>query len=106
MTPNEAKDLLYKAAGIKKKIAELDFEYSLVEQQVEDAIRALASDEKLSVVVGDIGTYSISSKKSWTYSEGLQEMKASIKDLEKVQEQDGTATYTEKFYPRFVISKE
>lgn len=54
----------------------------------------------------EFGVFTISSKRTYTYSEMTQEMEKEVKAKKKEEEQTGDATYTEAPVLKFLTNKE
>lgn len=101
----ENKDLLYRMAEIKTTIKKLEAEYKENEGELINAITELNPDT-MKVDVGDIGRFSVSSRKVWEYSPAVSELEASVKSLKSEEEATGVAEYTEVPRVTFTTRKE
>lgn len=101
-----SKDTLYHAADLKFRMKQLEDEYDMLKPSIEIAINELASKERKAIKVGELGTFQIDTKKTWTYSEELQLQQAQIKEAKKTEEAEGVATFEEASMVKFIINKE
>lgn len=88
------KDLLYKAAEIKRQIKTLTEEYEEIIVPVIAEVLEAAPDT-LKIDVGDLGRFSISFRKVWEYTDEVGELDQQLKIMKQEQEQLGLATYKE-----------
>lgn len=98
------KDLLYRMAEIKTTIKKLETEYKENEGELINAISDVNPDT-MKVDVGDIGRFSVSSRKVWEYSPTVGEREAELKQLKSEEEATGVAEYTEVPRVTFTIKK-
>lgn len=102
----EIKDILYLGAEIKLKIAKLEEEYDMLKPQLQQAVKELTVDaEKESVEVGDLGSFSLSVFRKWTYSAPTQEMAAHLEKVKEEEKQTGLARAEETPVIRFTVKK-
>lgn len=101
----ENKDLLYRMAEIKTTIKKLEAEYKENEGELINAITEV-NPETMKVDVGDIGRFSVSSRKVWEYSPTVGEREAELKQLKITEEATGVAEYTEVPRITFTTRKE
>ena len=85
-----------------EKYAELKIQISLLEKEIE-LLQPLILEEmpEKPVDLEGVGTFSLGSRKTWSYSSELEKIKTDLKESEKVEQQKGIAEYTEKPYLMF-----
>lgn len=82
------KELFREYATIKNKIKLLTEEAKSIETEVKGEM----IKEDVEQVKSDFGTFSIVSRKSWTYSPKVIELEASLKKIKEVEVEEGVAT--------------
>lgn len=97
MINQQQKEILESFASIKKEINILDNKAEDLKVQV---LEIMQSNELGEVEVGN-DKISIGSRRSWSYSEVVKDLEKTFKDKQKEEQQLGTATYKENFYPIF-----
>lgn len=101
----ENKDLLYRMAEIKTTIKKLEAEYKENEGELINAITELNPDT-MKVDVGDVGRFSVSSRKVWEYTVAVGALETELKQLKIEEEALGMATYVEVPRITFTTRKE
>ena len=87
------KPLLEQYAQLKIKEKQIESEMEMIKEQVLKEVKSISVDQP--VQVGEFGTFSITMKKKWQFSEELLDMKVKVTQKEKQEQQDGTATFEE-----------
>lgn len=106
MTQENDGAALYRAAEIKKDIAELQWEYDMLVPSVIKKIKELSADkDKYALKVGDLGIFTVAKYRTWTYSSLTQGIEDGLKETKKKEEADGTATCETKDSLRFNAAK-
>lgn len=105
---NEAPNtMLYRAAEIKTQIKQLQDEYDMMQPEIVRQVKELSvGTDKYALKVGDIGTFIIAKKRSWTYSQAVQALELKLKEQKKTEEADGTAELAESEILKFNLPKE
>ncbi len=98
----ENKLILTAYADIKSKIKLLEVEAEELNPKVLEIMRA---DNIGEIEIENKGKLILSSRRTWVYSETVQNKEKALKALKKEEEQRGTADYTEKFFPMFKINE-
>jgi regulator of replication initiation timing len=83
------KEILSRYAALKRDIAQAETELDELKPQV---IEMMGDNDAIET---DFGTFSISKRRTWTYTPALTEKEKQLKVDKKLEEQLGTATYTE-----------
>lgn len=90
------KKILERYATLKVEIKKLETELEYLQPEVLKEISAVYVDKPVTTdELKDIGTFSITKKKKWQYSEELMDMKVKVTEREQKEKQDGTATFEE-----------
>ena len=96
MTTQNPDEIVRQAADLKIKIKALEEEYEMIQPLVMARIKELSADkDKYALEIGDIGTFSITKYRKWSYSIATMEAETLLKDRKHREEADGTATVTE-----------
>jgi hypothetical protein len=100
-------ETLYHAAVLKRRIAEAEQEYEMIKEQVAFEIKKLtAGAEKPTVEVGELGSFSLATYRTWTYSLFIQKTEKELLEAKKTEQADGTAAVAEKQIVKFIVKKE
>jgi hypothetical protein len=98
--------VVHRAAAIKQQLKLLEAEYNMIQPQVIERVKELATDkDKYALKVGDVGTFSIVPFRTWTYSPITQQLIKEIEETKKTEQADGTATAELKDTLRFTAVK-
>lgn len=87
------KPLLEQYAQLKLKQRQIEDELDMLKIQALQEVKAISTDQP--VQVGELGTFSITKKKIWQFSEEVMDLKVKVSDLETKEKQDGTAKFEE-----------
>lgn len=85
------KTLFKKYADIKNQIAQLQEEADEIAQQVTLEM----NNNQLDKVESDFGTFYFTTRKSWKYSEAVDDLAENLKQTKKDEEETGRATFEE-----------
>ena len=85
--------LLEQYATLKIKQKQIEAELDMMQPQVLTEIRAISVDQP--VMLENVGTYSITKKKKWQFSEAVMDLKVKVTDMETQEKADGTAKFEE-----------
>lgn len=96
------KDIFKKYADIRLELAALEEQESLLKGEILQSLEDKGKDKEET----DFGTFSVRSKKTWTYSKKVQKMQDDLKIQKYTEEQKGVATAEEKSYLAFSAPKE
>jgi hypothetical protein len=100
----EPKYILQHYAEVKAEITELTKELDRVKEETLEAVNTLDPERK-GITIGNLGTFTVNLKKDWQYSEKVGELTTELKELQKDEQADGTATYEETEILRFTGKK-
>jgi hypothetical protein len=103
MIKEQEKDILQEYAKIKQEIKLLESKAEELNPKVLEVMRGAEVEE---IEIGEIGKLSLGSRRTWKYSQKLQEKEKELKAEKKVEEQTGLADYQEKHYVIFKVSGE
>ena len=103
MITNEQKDILNEYAKIKSEIKTLESMADLLNPKVLELMEESGAEE---IAIGDMGKLSMGSRRNWKYTDKVKSLDEALKDQKKLEEQTGTAEYTEKKYVIFKGNKE
>lgn len=98
MITQEQKDILNEYAAIKKDIKFLEDKADALNPQVLDIMQVNDLGE---VAISDIGKLSISSRRTWKYTQKTKELEQALKEEKAFEEQTGKADYSEKHFILF-----
>jgi len=101
MINQEKKDILNKYADYKADIKRLEETADELKVQVLEIMQE-ASVEEISLPSGKL---TLASRRAWTYGPVIVEKEKELKVLKKKEEQVGTASYTENFFPVYKENK-
>jgi hypothetical protein len=93
----EKKDILNKYVEIKKEINILS---NIADELNKDVLEIMQSNDLGEITFGN-DKLSIGSRRSWSYTPLVKELKDSFEERKKYEERTGEATYVENFYPIF-----
>lgn len=85
-------------ARLKQEIKALEEKADTLNPEVLEIMRTVGVEE---VAIGDMGKITLGSRRTWKYSEKLQEAEKHLKSEKKIEEQTGLADYVEKHYVIF-----
>ena len=86
-------------AEYKIQIADLEAKI----EELQPLILAEMPDKPVELT--DVGIFSMGNRKTWAYSQDLEQKKTIVKEQEKLEQQTGAATFTEKPYLLFKPKK-
>lgn len=86
------KEQFQEYAHIKNQIKDLTAEAKELEPQLREAMVEAGADK----VKTEFGSFIITNRKSWTYSDAVKEAEAKVKELKAKEEANGTAKAEEK----------
>ena len=86
-------------ASIKQQIAALEERADALRP---DLVQAMIDEDTEKIELTGYGNFVLESKRSWKYSAHLEDMKQEIKEQEKQEKADGTATYEENVILKFM----
>jgi len=86
------KETFKQYASIKNQIKELTAEA----KELEPELTAEITKAGIDVVKTEFGTFSITKRKTWTYSGDVTELEDKVKIQKKEEEEKGVATFEEK----------
>lgn len=86
------KELFKQYAVIKVQIKELEEKSKEIEKEVMNEMQT----QEIEQVKSDFGTFSITKRKVWKYSNDTKTIEEGLKRIKKIEEEDGTATFEEK----------
>lgn len=87
------KELFDKLAALR--IAERDVK-NQIEEIYPEIVASLTDVEDGTIITTDLGTFTVSQRRTWEYPEALVQRELEIKKEKKIAEQMGVATYTTK----------
>lgn len=87
------KDLFDKLAALR--IAERDIK-NQIEEIYPEIVASLTDVEDGTIITTDLGTFTVSQRRTWTYPEAIEQREQELKKEKKIAEQMGVATYTTK----------
>ena len=83
-----------------EKLADLRVAEREIKAKIEEILPEInASVEDLdsgTIIESPSGTFTVTKRRTWTYSEGLEKLEEQVKKEKKLEEQKGIATYVEK----------
>lgn len=85
--------ILERYAQLKSEIKAREDELDMLQPQVLSEVKAISEDQP--VQLEGVGTYSITKKKKWQFSEAVLDLKSKATALEIEEKADGTATFEE-----------
>ncbi len=88
---NLNKEKFERYAEIKRQIKALESEADELSPELMRDMEAEGVDK----VDAEVGTFTVSGKKKWTYSDALQNEEAALKEQKKDEQATGVATYEE-----------
>jgi len=91
-----------------QKYAELKCQVNAITEEMEDLKGDLLSEMKaasVDKVDHDLGTFTVSARKAWKFSEKVESMKESVKAAEADEKADGTASFEETPFVTFKEKK-
>lgn len=94
------KEKLIEYAELKRQSAEIEEQIEALKPEVEAAVLTLNPEDE-TVLVEGIGTFSMFSRRTYTYPSDIEEAENKLKERKKETEANGEATYTEKKTLRF-----
>ena len=98
MLKEQDKEKLKKYSELKIKAKELESEIDELNKEVLEIMILEAVEE---IQVSDLGKLILGSRRTWQYTKEVEKEEKALKELKKLQERTGAATYTEKFFPIF-----
>jgi predicted phage-related endonuclease len=81
-----------KYADVKKQIKELTNQAKELENEIKEEMKI----HELDKIKSDWGTFSLSVRKTWTYSPAVDEIKKNLKEMQFEETENGKATCNEK----------
>lgn len=96
------KELFQKYAELKLKVKELETEMSEISPDILAEIIEAGVDK----VEMDAGQFIIESRKTWKFSDDLENLKVEIKNKEKEEMATGVAEFEEKKFLKFLGKKQ
>jgi len=95
MITQQQKDTLNEYAKIKGEIKLLEAKADELNPLVFEVMQASEAEE---ITLENVGKFSLGSRRTWKYSQGVQDLEQSLKSEKKIEEQTGKADYSEKHY--------
>jgi len=86
------KQLFTQYATIKNQITELELQLKELQPQI---LEELATVDDKQVELDQVGVFSVTHRKTWTYPIEILALQKQVKDVEKSSQADGTATFEE-----------
>lgn len=95
------KELLKKYEGVELKLKALETEKEVIRNMILDQM--VKSD--LKKTDGDLGSFTVGSRKSWTYSDKIETLTEKVKLAKAKEEKNGTAKAVETNYLMYKMVK-
>jgi len=102
MITQQQKDTLNVYAKIKGEIKLLESKADELNPLVLEVMQASEVEE---IEIDEVGKLSLGSRRTWKYSQEVQDLEKTLKSEKKTEEQTGKADYSEKHYVIFSGNK-
>jgi len=104
-------ELLNHFVDLKIQAKKIDEEIELIKNQVQAEVEKILAEqggeiEQVALQSRDRVSLSLSSKKTWVYSDFVQKSEEALKERKKEEQQNGEATFTEEKILRVNLPKE
>ena len=88
----EIKLRLAQYADLKRAEKQLKADIGVLKPIILDYMNEDATKE----LEAEVGTFTIQSRRTWKYSDDVDQVESNLKEKKKIEQQEGTATYEEK----------